>query len=135
MAINIAWDNPEKTILVLTFEPHWTWNLFYGALDRAGQYLAEVDHPTGIILDLQHWVLVPDGVLGQGRKLLTYPRHKNYGLTVAVGTNRFVQALGNTVRKLYKIPNSYEFIFASTLTEARDILNRHMQQSTMEIHE
>ncbi len=103
VAHTIKWYDQEKTIIVVTFEPGWTWREFI--VETAAPKIAmmdSIDHAVYII----H--LIPPGriSLPQMGWLRSYteeagtPHHPNYAAAVFVTTNRIATTLVNVAVKI-----------------------------------
>ncbi len=128
MSIKVIWDNEEKTILRYAFEGAWKWTDFQVATKDAAALLDAVDHPVGVIIDLQSSNTVPDQPLANIKHAFANPRHHNVGLTVVVGANAFFSALASSAQRIYRsVSGNYDYRLVKTLDEARRILTKDTQ--------
>lgn len=103
MSIHVDWDNEEKTILRWTYSPGWTWEEAYQARDYEKTLMETVPHIVDSIGDLTQTSNIPAGALTKIVNVMT-KRHERIGISMLVGSNRFVQLIYDMVRKVHAGP-------------------------------
>lgn len=63
MAITVEWDNPEQTVLRLTFFGSWNCDELHRAVDIAEAMAAECSNPVDAIVDMTNAESLPTGSL------------------------------------------------------------------------
>ncbi len=125
MGIIVDWDNPEKTVIRFVYSGQWTFGDLFDAMQASRELMDTVDHPVHGIIDMQESKLMPNGALSLGRNV-TMRRHPNQGKSIIVGASGFARTLYDVYRKVYRTTfDESAFAFASTLDEARQLLESH----------
>lgn len=125
MAIEVTWDNEEKTIIRWTYSPDWTWNDAYQARDDEKLLIDSVPHIVDALGDMRAARGVPPGALTTVVNVMT-KRHERLGLTVLVGGNRFVQMMYAMIRKVHFGPLlRSRIVMAPTLEQAYQMIEEH----------
>jgi hypothetical protein len=122
MTIQVEWANPEKTIILQTLAPTWTWDEFFEASRKEMAMMDEVDHVVDIIADGRHTTL-PSGALAQMQKIVASSatqNHRNGGMYIVVGVSRFIQVFVQVYRDVFPGHGS-KIVLARTLDEAFQI--------------
>jgi len=121
MAIEVVWDNPEKTILRQKFLGKWTGQEYYASLDEISTMLKEVDHRVHWIGDMSTSVGIPSlNLLAASGRVVKMVEHQFATVTVVKAHNYF-QSLVNVVRRMS--PSLAERVyFVNTLDEAYHLL-------------
>lgn len=120
MAVQVSWDNDDKTIIHYQFDTDWTWDEFFVAKARAQALISSVSHKVGVILETQHDGIIPYNLLANARNGLR-TKHPNTAIVVIVVTRPFIRTMIGTIRALS--PLSHVHIErASTLDEARPMI-------------
>lgn len=101
MAIQVQWDNPEKTVIYYTFEGRWTFKDFNGVYQEVFAMLDTVNHPVHAIVDLSKSPFFPTDTLSEMRRL-TFEQHRNGGITVIITQNHMAHAMYNFLRSVYR---------------------------------
>ncbi|MEO8612206.1 MAG: hypothetical protein ABI690_30205 [Chloroflexota bacterium] len=57
MGVQVVWDNPEKTIILMTVAGHWEWEAFKAVVNLCNEMIESVPYHVHFILDRQggHW--------------------------------------------------------------------------------
>ena len=111
MAIDVKWDNEEKTVLRWTFE-EWDLNDFYHVNNDLTGKLDTVAHQVHILLDMKNSKNLPNGFLSALRSMRSRAIHPNMGIMVSIGNNGFIRIFVNTFSKLY--PSGRSFYMADS---------------------
>ncbi len=130
MAINIVWDNPEKTVLRYDIHETWTWQ---EAEDAINTIFTMMDNaPANVICTIPHFIgkiKLPVNGMAHFHKL-TSRSHPKAGLTVIVGTNFIMRSAIATAKRMYTMTgNEVDFDYADTLEVARRKINHFMIQT------
>lgn len=120
MPITVAWHNPEKTIIGMTFTGSWTWDDLYRASDETRLLYDTIQHEAHLIMDMQHAPSLPSNALAHVR--LLDREHPNQGKVVAVGVNAFIHTMFRVVLKL-RPQVTDKILIVGTLAEAYAALN------------
>jgi hypothetical protein len=127
MGITVVWDDEAHTAFHWIFEGQWTWKQYYEAMYRSNAMARTVDYPIDVIVDLQASRVIPSHVLSNIRAE-TADQPEKMGMIAIVGTNAFVNALINTLRRVNRRLKSRLFT-VNSLEEARAMLRKHRGQS------
>ncbi len=119
MPIDIVWDDPHQTIILITFVPLWTWEQFNQAVATSHAMRASVDHKVAAIFDFSEVVTLPSGALGYFRREYRNLQ-QNDDTLVVIGANPLVRSVGNMVASL--TPRRRKVFFVDTKAEARALL-------------
>jgi hypothetical protein len=122
MPATLEWFNADKTILLETFEGHWTLQDFCDLVDQAADTLATVEHTVHIILDLANSAALT-AQLTSGMRYALRKLPPNQGIVVFVGADTFVQVAIGIVSKLS--PPMVDILYmAGTLPQAEAIITQ-----------
>ncbi len=125
MGIKITWDNPEKTILVETFEDFWTLDDWHVMVDEAAALLAQIEYTVHVILDGTQSKTLPPQMLS-GVRYAVKKMPKNQGILVFVNATMFAKTIINIAKKLTPLlVNTIEY--ADNLEQARNIIIQKSQ--------
>ncbi len=120
MSVNVGWDNPEKSRIILSFKQPWTWVEFNSASDQMDQLFTSVTHRVDLIIDITYGGFPPGNAIPHFKRVSETP-HANLGQIVVVGVPGFFRAVLNIIKNVYR--GRYEapdFLFFSTLEKARE---------------
>ncbi len=127
MAIQVNWENDEKTVLLNIYEGAWTMDDFYLAVQQTNALLDSVSHRVNIIFDVAKSPNFPKGFMGAIRTQSQKP-HANNGIMVIVGINAFVRVFYDMFTKVYtKQAVRQPTYMAANYEEAHAIFARHAQ--------
>jgi hypothetical protein len=102
MYLTTEWDNPEQTILRVTYHPGWGWvDMEKNAAVERG-FLDSVNHKVDMIADFRGTVL-PPGAIIRLPQIAASPAyiHVNSGLMIMVGSPVFMDEVVSIYRKVY----------------------------------
>jgi|SRR5512133_272689 hypothetical protein len=120
MPIRAEWDNDDKTIVVWTFEGHWTWDDYRNTQLESIAMMNTVEHAVDVIADVTHANLLPSNAFSNYKRLAALAAPNRRRVVVITG-NFFMKTMTETYNKLF---GETAFIFANSLDEAREILAR-----------
>jgi hypothetical protein len=126
MAMNVMWDNPEKTVILYTIHGRWTWDELYETLDAGRELMDTVPHAkVDFIVDMTECKLLPDNALSNFARMTSKP-HPKSGRMVMAGATTFIRALLNAMGK-YKATGAraQSVLAVQTVDEAREVLAAH----------
>jgi hypothetical protein len=125
MGIQVGWDNGDNSTIRLAFEPGWTWNDLYGAIETADSMIVSHDNTVNLIIDIRKAGGIPgDFMRIAGDLFASGSARPNEGTRVVVGAGRLIRLAYNSVVNIYSGQlKDRRFLFASTLDEARELLN------------
>ncbi len=121
MHIDVAWDNPEKTVVRWAFSSAWTLAEFQAAADESRRLVQSVPHAVDLICDLDGTTYLPDGFLPLLVATLE-SSSPNRELIVAVGANRQVEAGIRAFNQVYGPYMRLTVLLAPTVSEARALI-------------
>lgn len=124
MAITQVWDNPEKTVICVTYGADWSWEEMYTNAPLAGAMLDSVNHTVHSIQDMSNAPSVPNGGMGSIKHFPNISKmpmmtHPNAGLMVFVGSSKLVGMLTGALAKAFNLEHVR---FATTLDEAYAVI-------------
>jgi hypothetical protein len=124
VAVEIHWDNPEKTVVRMEMIGRWTWEEAYTGSKVGYEMLDSVPHRVNIIIDLRQSKGIPVNSLTHARSMIGR-RHLRTGLTVFVGANDLFINLWNVFCRVYGVfARPAEFTFAKSVEDAYAIFDR-----------
>ncbi len=123
MGINITWDNPQQTVILVQYQRPWDWSQFSAALGELKNLLDSVHHTVDIIFDIRDAGFPPQGAV-QRFKQASELNHPNGGLLIYVAPNLLAQFVKSIVRIIEAAFGRFEadFLFVSTPEQARDMI-------------
>ncbi|MBI1257227.1 MAG: hypothetical protein GC204_07125 [Chloroflexi bacterium] len=93
MNLQVEWDNPEKTIIRITYTERWTWSDFYEANAAAIAMMNSVPHTVHFLADFRQSRSLPlGGAITHARSALSN-MPDNWGLLVIVSTSTLIQRM------------------------------------------
>jgi hypothetical protein len=122
MTIEVAWDDPAKTIISYTFLPGWTLEEFYRVYDQAADMLREsTGKVIGIVVDDTRGAIPPANALSAFRRTVN---RGDLPLVVVGG-----QQLSMLLLKVAEETNARrrQIFYAKTMEEARDLLRNNAE--------
>lgn len=128
MGIHVQWDNPEKTVIFIEFEGHWSWDDFY-ALDRQTiAMLDSVEHQVCYIVDTRSTRHLPRGMsLAKVKQVLDF-RHPRSDIMVIAGMNRFIRVMLDSVTRAMGGTKKTKIITTNTIEDARRIITERLNE-------
>lgn len=126
MAINVEWDNPEKTIVCYHFDEHWTWEEFFAARNYAQEIIGGVAHNVGVIMDTPPNIVLPSNLLTHS---LTSLRHvsPNTVIIVFIAGKSFLNMMISLMTKMSHMASD-SMVMAADMDEARVIVSKRLQE-------
>jgi hypothetical protein len=124
MGINVAWANPDQTIIKLNVQRGWTWDDLYAAIQQADDLITSVDHTVNMVIDISHAGGLPrDFMKVAGDVFDSGEARANEGQKIVVGAGTLIQFAYGAFLKVYgyKLQNR-PFQFASSLDSAYAML-------------
>ncbi len=130
MPINVAWENAEKTVILLSAQERWNWQEFADARKEAKALLSDIRRSVGIIIYIPASVDLPKNILEGMREHARF-RNPSVKIVVLASESSVVQTMYSVFRQMYpRITES--FVFASTLARARKIVAEALGQPPTE---
>ena len=135
MTITVAWDNPQQTAVLFTYNRPWTWSEFDTAVEQTLAFASAVDHKVDVIFDLRNGGFPPRDAV-QRFKAAAEITHPNVGQYVYVAPGMLTQFVKNVIQILnrtyggfgnFKVPN---IVFTKSPEEAREYLAQERQSNT-----
>ncbi len=96
MSITAQWDDPQQTIIRISFSSEWSWDEFFAIDARTNAMLDGVNHRVCYLADMRATSMIPRGMrLDIIRQVLNF-QHPNSDLLVVVGINRMMWSFFNS---------------------------------------
>lgn len=124
MAIQVQWDNPEKTVLCYYFDQRWSWEEFFAARDQALDMIGGVTHKVGVIMVTPPDIVLPSNLLTHSLTSLRHT-HPNTVIVVFIAGKPFLNMMLSAMSKILQSDN---MAMANTLDEAHAIINRRLRE-------
>jgi hypothetical protein len=126
VSIQVAWGDPELTILHYFIADPWTWEEFYQAMENARQ-MREARGPEAvhIIFDMSQGHKLPQGALSHFGNLFRRGAASNASVQsiVVASSSSFTKAIYNLLVQVY--PGAAKKLFyVSTIEEAYAMLGK-----------
>lgn len=129
MTIEVAWADDARTIIVLNYQPGWTWADFREALQRVGELNAGITHPFYIINDVRSAPKMPDGQAISHFRAAGQNNAPNLRYIYIVGTNMLATSLLSSMQKLVPlIAQTWRVV--STMEETYAMIDADKQSQT-----
>jgi len=135
MGIDLFWDNDEQTIFLVEFNGNWTWDDLNAVLKTTTRISKERNQLMGAILDVRKGLNIPGGsifnrdAMNQFKELIAMSNSgQENGPVVIVGMSGMIKTIFDTVTKMDK-QATQSVHFASTMTEARAVMQIHLNHS------
>jgi hypothetical protein len=87
MPITTEWYNPEKTILLATFDGNWSLDDYHAFLEESSELILSVEHKVVSIIDLSTSGPPPARILSTGHRMERLDTSKNRQ-TIILGMSR-----------------------------------------------
>ncbi len=135
MAIELYWDNDERTVMLCEVRDPWTWDDLFDMLNKIKKVTERSTVTVGAILDVADGFKIPGGSLFsptafENAKKMFKLGEGGTGPVVVVGASAFIKTVYNAALTIDRKALSH-FAFAVTVDEARAHLSRVMQQPTL----
>lgn len=124
--ISIVWANPDKTIVLITYENDaWGWQDLYEAIKAQKTFIDSVGHPkVDVIIDCHKTGIIPKGgSLLTGIRKVAVEHHPRQGHTIVVGAHGLPRVMLKVAEKLMGTYRQ-EFISVDTMEAAYDLVER-----------
>lgn len=124
MKCTVEWDNADKTIIRVAYQPHWTWSDFYQANMQVAEMMKSVTQQVHVIADYTEAPSIPlGGAITHARNVVkAYPA--NWGLLLIVTPNTLVVRLVSIFRRTFTRDMGAKTFSAATLEDAYKIIER-----------
>jgi hypothetical protein len=116
MAIEVVWDDEEKTIIRWIIQGKLEWEEYEQASQLSREMCDSVDHPVYTIFDARQMARMPDNALVRLPQM-SIQTPSNQPLAVVIGARGFAQTLIRIYNRVYR-----GLTAASTLEEAYAII-------------
>jgi hypothetical protein len=123
MPVQVTWDNPEKTIILLTFEGNWTWEETYQAVAERNRMIESVSNNVDIIVNFgSAGFKIPPNAITHTRNIMSQS-HSRIVRNVVVGFKPVHIALWKIIEKIYAtMGKSQQYFLVGSLDEAHAML-------------
>jgi hypothetical protein len=135
MPITIAWDNPQQTVVLFTYQRPWTWAEFDAAVEQTLTFASAVDHRVDVIFDLRKGGFPPPDALWRFKDAAEIS-HPNVGQYVYVAPSMLTNFVKNVIQILNRAYGGFgnfrvpDIVFTKSLEEARAFLDQQRQKNT-----
>ncbi len=121
--VSLDWFNDEKTAVLFTYSPGWTWDDFYPEFTRQNQLFDESDKLiVHVVVDVRNSSLIPKGgALSSLTRRVTSNKHPKMGKTLIVGMSGFMRVMANALARFMGEARR-EFYYLDTMEEAEKLL-------------
>lgn len=121
MRIQVGWDNPQQTIVSITFNHGWTWGQLQAAIQRADDLIVSVPNAVHLLVDIREAGGLPGDFISRAGELFAQgDARPNEGRKIVIGAGPLIRIAYNTFLKVYgQRLNGRAFEFANNLDEAR----------------
>ena len=125
MKLQVDWDNPEKTIIRITYTEKWTWNDFYAANMEAVAMMKTVPQTVHFLADFRQSRSLPlGGAITHARAALT-GLPDNWGILVIVSTSVLIQRLVTIFRTAFTTKLGTKTYSVTSIDEAYRLIAQH----------
>jgi hypothetical protein len=118
-AIEVRWENDEKTVLRQHFRSHWTLVDYDDSIRQLWAMIGEVDHTVHIITDSQHSISHVSALILDHFRWALDTMPKNVGLMVIVADNHCKAAVLFDLVVQHRREVARRTVRVTTLDEAR----------------
>jgi len=120
------WNNPEHTIILVTFDGVWESADIYRMINKGVSMLKSVNHPVDSIFDFTRSTFSPTNLLSAAEKMEN-DLQENNRLAVIVKANVYIRSIIK-VAKIFA-PKALENIyFVNTLEQAYHLIQTYSDQ-------
>ena len=124
MQLQVEWDNPEKTIIRITYTEKWTWSDFYEANTVAVEMMKNEDHTVHFLADFRQSRSLPiGGAITHARSALA-ALPDNWGILVIVSTSVLIQRLVSIFRTAFTGRMSIKTYSVTSIEEAYRVIEQ-----------
>jgi hypothetical protein len=129
MTYTIAWDNNDRTCILLTFAAGVTWDIIYTACDELYTMMQSVDHPVDFISDITSSPNMPKENASTHVRVILSRMPANAGMHIVVTRPQslFTITLLNSIFRL--IGWSSGFAMATSMGQARDLIQQRRSRT------
>lgn len=124
MDIQIRWDDAERRIVRLEFQPGWTWDALKQAIQRVDELIASAPHTVHLLIDIRGAGGLPGDFMTRAGELFAQGEARpNEGDKVVIGAGPLIRAAYSAFLALYGDEAQRRPLrFAGSLDEARALL-------------
>jgi len=128
MGVTVSWDNEARTIIRYDVVNPWSFEELWGAVHQDNSMFDNINHHFYLIFNGTDVQTVPDNPVSK-LKVLAEVIHPDLELIVIVGSNLWLQTLGNLFYRMYghKLGSLQGVWNARTVEEARELISIHAQ--------
>ncbi len=126
MAIQVAWENAERTISRWTFVGAWTWDEFAVSQAEFHDMLRAVDHKVDVIADLRESRRLPNDTVSNFKRAESKAL-PNRDRVVLVSTSVLVRSIAATFNQVFRNRPTH-FLLANTIKEAQRLLQQPREE-------
>jgi hypothetical protein len=124
MAINVRWDNRDKTVVLMEFESEWAFADLESSIQSVDTYIGTVSHTVDVIIDVEG-TKIPKDYMSIVKALLApdAEARANEGRRVVVGASNLIRQGYQLIQKTFSNKlEGREMLFADDVEMARSIL-------------
>ncbi len=128
MAISIKWHNPEKTILMITFEGTWELADYSRMLDESRAMTNTIKHDFVTVVDMRASATPPSRLTSMSEKAADVEGTHLPLQNILIGMGRFMELMFNMLNRIY--PKSVKNTTAvATYEEALRLAQKHLDEA------
>jgi hypothetical protein len=120
LGIHAVWDNPEKTVILQSFDDPWDWDDVIAAQYEINSLLDTVTYKVHLISDMKKTPRIPGNYFEEMSKLVDNV-HPNVGLSITVTANPLLKEMFY-IFTAKRGGVDFEYRFMNTVEEARRFL-------------
>ena len=126
MSITVRWYDVEDSVIIINYEPGWSWGEYQAAFQQMKDMIAATEHKVDVINNASNACDPPDDKGFENLVIAKRNKPDNFGLMVTVCENGLMRKYGEIYYKLVGSRISY---FVHTLDEAEELLSRKRGES------
>jgi hypothetical protein len=123
MSVTAAWEDPEQTIVRLTFSENWTIEELHETGRESILMIRSVKHPVYVISDFSASATLPLGVLWKARDL-NQMRPPNWEAGISITQDTLAKNLLDLFRHIYLGQRGRRIYVVRTNPEALELIDK-----------
>jgi hypothetical protein len=124
MTYTIAWDNDEKNLILLHFDPPLNWESIHAGYDELGRMMRSVDHSVDWITDVSATDIMPKENATMHLRTLLSRIAQNAGMNVVVVNQSSIFTIWLLKSFVRIVAWGQGFAIAGSLREAREMVEQ-----------
>ena len=116
------WDNPERTVIRVTFEGVWGTDDIYRMINKGVSMLESVDHPVDSIFDFSQSTFSPKNLLSTAETMENALK-ENHRLAIIVKANVYIRSILKVAR-IFAPKSLANMHFVDNIDQAYDFISK-----------